>query len=49
VKALSRISRAAAGKAGTVDEFAVGADGALTAIGSVAVPGGGGGEGIAAA
>jgi len=49
VKALSRIVPAAAGKAGIVDEFAVGAGGALTAIGSVAVPGGAGGEGIAAA
>ncbi|HEX3715612.1 MAG TPA: beta-propeller fold lactonase family protein [Trebonia sp.] len=38
-----------AGKAGLVDEFAVGAGGALTPIGSVTVPGGAGGEGIAAA
>jgi|SRR6185437_3452189 6-phosphogluconolactonase (cycloisomerase 2 family) len=37
------------GKAGVVDEFAVGSNGALTAIGSVTVPGGAGGEGIAAA
>jgi len=37
------------GKAGIVDEFAVGAGGALSAIGSVTVPGGAGGEGIAAA
>ena len=37
------------GKAGIVDEFAVAADGSLTAIGSVSVPGGAGGEGIAAA
>lgn len=37
------------GKAGVVDEFAVGAGGALTSIGSVTVPGGAGGEGIAAA
>jgi 6-phosphogluconolactonase (cycloisomerase 2 family) len=37
------------GKAGVVDEFAVGAGGALTPIGSVTVPGGVGGEGIAAA
>jgi 6-phosphogluconolactonase (cycloisomerase 2 family) len=37
------------GKAGIVDEFAVAADGSLTAIGSVTVPGGAGGEGIAAA
>jgi 6-phosphogluconolactonase (cycloisomerase 2 family) len=37
------------GKAGIVDEFAVGAGGALTSIGSVTVPGGAGGEGIAAA
>jgi 6-phosphogluconolactonase (cycloisomerase 2 family) len=37
------------GAAGIVDEFAVGAGGALTAIGSVTVPGGVGGEGIAAA
>ncbi len=38
-----------AGKAGIVDEFAVAADGSLTRIGSVTVPGGAGGEGIAAA
>ena len=38
-----------AGKAGIVDEFAVGAGGALTSLGSVTVPGGAGGEGIAAA
>jgi hypothetical protein len=38
-----------AGKAGIVDEFAVRAGGALTPIGSVTVPGGAGGEGIAAA
>jgi len=37
------------GGAGIVDEFAVGAGGALTPIGSVTVPGGVGGEGIAAA
>jgi hypothetical protein len=37
------------GKAGIVDEFAVVAGGALTPIGSVTVPGGAGGEGIAAA
>jgi len=37
-----------AGKSGLVDEFAVGRDGALTPIGSVTVPGGAGGEGIAA-
>jgi 6-phosphogluconolactonase (cycloisomerase 2 family) len=37
------------GKAGIVDEFAVRAGGALTPIGSVTVPGGAGGEGIAAA
>ena len=37
------------GKAGIVDEFAVAADGSLTSIGSVTVPGGAGGEGIAAA
>jgi hypothetical protein len=56
VKALSRIVPAAAvaiyvqtGKAGLVDEFAVAADGSLTALGSVTVPGGAGGEGIAAA
>jgi 6-phosphogluconolactonase (cycloisomerase 2 family) len=36
------------GKAGIVDEFAVGSGGALTAVGSVTVPGGAGGEGIAA-
>ena len=46
MKALGRIIHAAAG---IVDEFAVGAGGALTGIGSVAVPGGAGGEGIAAA
>jgi 6-phosphogluconolactonase (cycloisomerase 2 family) len=38
-----------AGKAGIVDEFAVAADGALTSVGSVPIPGGAGGEGIAAA
>jgi hypothetical protein len=38
-----------AGQAGIVDEFAVAADGSLTAVGSVTVPGGAGGEGIAAA
>ena len=37
------------GKAGIVDECAVAADGSLTPIGSVSVPGGAGGEGIAAA
>jgi 6-phosphogluconolactonase (cycloisomerase 2 family) len=37
------------GKAGIVDEFAVAASGALTPVGSVTVPGGAGGEGIAAA
>jgi 6-phosphogluconolactonase (cycloisomerase 2 family) len=37
------------GAAGVVDEFAVGHGGALTPIGSVTVPGGAGGEGIAAA
>jgi 6-phosphogluconolactonase (cycloisomerase 2 family) len=37
------------GGAGLVDEFAVGAGGALTPVGSVTVPGGAGGEGIAAA
>jgi 6-phosphogluconolactonase (cycloisomerase 2 family) len=36
------------GGAGIVDEFAMGAGGALTPIGSVTVPGGVGGEGIAA-
>jgi len=36
------------GTAGNVDEFAVGAGGALTKIGSLTVPGGAGGEGIAA-
>lgn len=36
------------GGAGTVDGFAIGRDGALTRIGSVTVPGGAGGEGIAA-
>jgi 6-phosphogluconolactonase (cycloisomerase 2 family) len=39
----------AADGAGLVDEFAVGAGGALTPLGSVTVPGGAGGEGIAAA
>ena len=34
---------------GVVDEFAVGAGGALTAVGSVTVPGAVGGEGIVAA
>ena len=38
-----------AGKAGIVDEYAVAGDGALTQIGSAAIPGGAGGEGIAAA
>ena len=37
------------GAAGLVDEFSVGAGGALTSIGWVTVPGGAGGEGIAAA
>jgi 6-phosphogluconolactonase (cycloisomerase 2 family) len=37
-----------AGGASIVDEFAVGDGGALTRIGSVSVPGGAGGEGIAA-
>ena len=37
------------GQAGGIDEFAVGAGGALTPVGSVTVPGGAGGEGIAAA
>ena len=36
------------GKAGIVDEFAVDGGGALTSVGSVTVPGGAGGEGIAA-
>jgi 6-phosphogluconolactonase (cycloisomerase 2 family) len=36
------------GAAGVVDEFAIGADGGLTAIGSVTVAGAVGGEGIAA-
>jgi hypothetical protein len=36
------------GAAGIVDEYAVGTDGALTAIGAVTVPGAAGGEGIAA-
>jgi 6-phosphogluconolactonase (cycloisomerase 2 family) len=38
-----------AGAAGIVDEFAVAADGSLTEIGAVTVPGAVGGEGIAAA
>jgi len=37
------------GAAGNVDEFAVGAGGSLTPLGSVTIPGGAGGEGIAAA
>lgn len=37
-----------AGGTGSVDEYSVGADGALTALGSVVVPGAVGGEGIAA-
>jgi DNA-binding beta-propeller fold protein YncE len=37
-----------AGGNGNVDEFAIARDGSLTAIGSVLVPGGAGGEGIAA-
>ncbi len=37
-----------AGAAGDVDEFSIGAQGALTAIGSVTVPGAIGGEGIVA-
>jgi 6-phosphogluconolactonase (cycloisomerase 2 family) len=37
------------GAAGIVDEFAAGPGGALTPLGSVTVPGGAGGEGIAAA
>jgi 6-phosphogluconolactonase (cycloisomerase 2 family) len=37
------------GAAGIVDEFAIGHDGSLTAIGSVTVPGAVGGEGIASA
>ena len=53
MQALSRIEGrflyVQTGKAGIVDEFAVGAGGASTAIGLVAVPGGAGGEGIAAA
>jgi 6-phosphogluconolactonase (cycloisomerase 2 family) len=36
------------GAKGIVDEFPVNADGSLTAIGSVTVPGAVGGEGIAA-
>ena len=36
------------GKAGIVDEFAADGGGALTSVGSVTVPGGAGGEGIAA-
>jgi hypothetical protein len=36
------------GKAGIVDEFAVGGGGSLTAIGSVTVAGSAGGEGITA-
>jgi 6-phosphogluconolactonase (cycloisomerase 2 family) len=44
-----RFVYAQTGKVGIVDEFAVQAGGALTPIGSVSVPGGAGGEGIAAA
>jgi 6-phosphogluconolactonase (cycloisomerase 2 family) len=44
-----RFVYAQAGKAGIVDEFAVQPGGALAPIGSVTVPGGAGGEGIAAA
>ena len=44
-----RFVYAQTGKAGIVDEFAVQAGGALAPIGSVTVPGGAGGEGIAAA
>ena len=36
------------GRKGIVDEFSIGSSGALTSIGSVTVPGGAGGEGIAA-
>jgi len=36
------------GAAGNVDEFAIGADGSLTSISSVSVPGAAGGEGIVA-
>ncbi len=36
------------GAAGILDEFSVGAQGALSEIGSVTVPGAVGGEGIAA-
>ena len=53
MQALSRIEGqfryVQTGKARIVDEFAVGAGGALTAIGSVAGPSGAGGEGIAVA
>jgi hypothetical protein len=38
-----------AGRNGVVDEFAVGADGTLTSLGSVTVAGAAGGEGIVAA
>ena len=36
------------GGSGIVDEFSIGAAGGLTEVGSVTVPGGTGGEGIAA-
>ena len=58
MKALGRLVPAAEGrrfvyvqmgKAGIVDEFVVGTNGVLTAIGSVTVPGAAGAEGIAAA
>jgi 6-phosphogluconolactonase (cycloisomerase 2 family) len=48
VSADSRFLYVQTGAAGIVDEFAIGAHGALTAIGSVTVPGAVGGEGIAA-
>ncbi len=48
VSAGSRFLYVQAGAAGIVDEFAIGAGGALTKVGSVTVPGAVGGEGIVA-
>jgi hypothetical protein len=48
VSANSRFLYVQAGAAGIVDEFAIGAQGAVTKVGSVTVPGAIGGEGIVA-
>jgi 6-phosphogluconolactonase (cycloisomerase 2 family) len=48
VSGRSRFLYVQAGGAGIVDEFAIGAQGALSKIGSVTVPGAAGGEGIVA-